>query len=93
MNKANQEKAKHIFTELRPLGNAIGELLREESRICESMPARQAVPYARICLALYDARDYVAGAMGYMKYVIGDLQEKENETTPRARRASVQRKG
>lgn len=79
MNKANHEKAMRIYAALKTLGNDIGDLLREEGRMCEVMTTKRAVPYARVCSALYDARDCVAGAMGYMKYVIGDTQEKEAE--------------
>lgn len=84
MNKVNQEKALRIRTELKVLGNAIGDLLREEGSLCDELPAKRAVPHARVCSTLYDARDCVAAAIGYLQYAIGDVQ---GEQTAQAQEA------
>ena len=88
MNKVNQEKALHIRAELKVLGNAIGDLLREEGRLCDEMPAKRAVPHARVCSTLYDARDCVAAAIGYLQYAIGDVQEDKTEQAQETEQSS-----
>lgn len=85
MNKTNQEKAKRIYSELKLLNMDIEYLLREEGRMCEIMTTKKAVPYARTCSTLYDARDCVVAAMRYLKYVIAiaeKQQEKEKTSEP-----------
>lgn len=87
MNKVNHEKALRIHAELKVLGNAIGDLLREEGRLCDEMTTKRAVPHARVCSTLYDARDCVAAAIGYLQYAIGDVQGEQTEQVQEAKQS------